>query len=75
MKTSPKYICDICKREIEFEECWLGALAMTRTHYNVKLITCDKVLGDKQKPKKVRVDICSPCYRKMVEWILREKKD
>ena len=74
MKKPSEYVCDICGKKIEFEDTWF-ALIKSREHYSVKLITCDMALGEKQRPKKHKIDICRPCYRKMAEWIKTQRKE
>ena len=74
MKTPSKYVCDICGQEIEFESTYI-LFNWRRRHYNVKMITCDNIAGQFQKPEKIQVDICEPCYRKMAEWIKTQRKE
>jgi len=69
-----KYVCDICGKEIEYYSGITSSWGRFRHHYVIKMTTYeDEGWNLEVKPQKTKVDVCTDCYKKMSEWIRKEK--
>ena len=75
MREPPRYVCDICGKEIEYYSGITSTWGRFRHHYVIKVESFeDEGVYIGCKPQKAKVDVCTDCYRKMAEWIRKEKR-